>query len=520
MVRNENWRRHWASRIRQLRCGGAKGNQRRRPLFVETMEDRRLLTATPQGNDFRVNQVVSGTQQLSGGSDAVGIDAAGNFIVAYTGPGANRTSEIFAQRFASGGSPLGEQIRVNQYVSGSQDLAAVGVRPDGQFIVVWSGKGASDSAGIFFRQFAADGTPLGSDQRVNVTTKDGQSQPAIAIGVDGRFVVAWSGRGTGDTNGVFLRRFNADGTPGGGEVRVNKTTSATQNQPDIALAADGSLAVSWSGKGSGDSQGVFLQRFAADGSRIGDETRVNKTTAGLQERPDLVLDEGGGVIVVWNGLGPGDVAGIFSRRQTSDGTFGSESRVNTGTLGLQQNAAIAAVGDGSYFVAWSGEHFDHGRAKGWDILSQQIDVTGQRLLTELVVNTSTKGFQNSPGVGSNRAGNVVAVWSGQGQGDSAGVFARRFSAPVDHDGPVVQASLVNDTGASNSDGVTSDPTISGFVHDQSRVTKLEATFGAATGPLADVSDLLQSDGRFSFSPAQLDALAGAPLTIGSHVLQL
>src|SRR5262249_36179506 len=111
---------------------------RHRRLVVEMLEDRRLLTATPQGNDFRVNQNVSGTQLLSGGNDAVALDALGNFVIAYAGPGANKTNDVLAQRFAAGGTLLGDPIHVNQYVAGSQDLAAVGASASGQFVVVWA----------------------------------------------------------------------------------------------------------------------------------------------------------------------------------------------------------------------------------------------------------------------------------------------------------------------------------------------------------------------------------------------
>src|SRR5262245_34906409 len=83
-----------------------ESRRRARRLLLEPLEDRRLLTATPQGEDFRVNQVVSGTQQLGGGGDAVAIDALGNFVVAYTGAGVNRTTEIFTQRFSPSGDRL------------------------------------------------------------------------------------------------------------------------------------------------------------------------------------------------------------------------------------------------------------------------------------------------------------------------------------------------------------------------------------------------------------------------------
>src|SRR5262249_54847694 len=132
---------------------------RHRLPVVELLEDRRLLTASPQGAGSRVNQTVSGIQQLSRGGAAVGVDALGNFVIVYAAPGANRTTDIFAQRFAASGAPIGDEIHVNQYVSGSQDLAAVAMRPDGRFVAVWSGKGEAESGPSFFPQLHSHAPP-------------------------------------------------------------------------------------------------------------------------------------------------------------------------------------------------------------------------------------------------------------------------------------------------------------------------------------------------------------------------
>ncbi len=46
---------------------------------------------------------------------------------------------------------------------------------------------------------------------------------------------------------------------------------------------------------------------------------------------------------------------------------------------------------------------------------------------EFAVNTYTTGFQNAPTVALQADGNFVVVWQGVGEGDSYGVFARRFN---------------------------------------------------------------------------------------------
>src|SRR5687767_14730107 len=68
----------------------------------------------------------------------------------------------------------------------------------------------------------------GPELRANVFTTDHQDSQAIAMDADGDFVVVWASpnqEGAGGTGtGVFARRFNAGGTPQGGEVLVNTVT--------------------------------------------------------------------------------------------------------------------------------------------------------------------------------------------------------------------------------------------------------------------------------------------------------
>jgi hypothetical protein len=136
--------------------------------------------------------------------------------------------------------------------------------------------------------------------------------------------------------------------------------------PDIAMAADGSLAVSWSGNGVGDLHGV-VQRFAADGTRIGGETRVNTTISGC---PDLVFNEGAAYrCLEWRRAGrPG--RNIFRRIMWA--AVRAESRVNTGTLGLQQNRRSGAGCGRILSPGWAS--IRSRQAEGLDILSQQIDL--------------------------------------------------------------------------------------------------------------------------------------------------
>ncbi|MEP7011008.1 MAG: hypothetical protein ABJC13_11855, partial [Acidobacteriota bacterium] len=63
----------------------------------------------------------------------------------------------------------------------------------------------------------------------------------------------------------------------------------------------------------GDGTGIFERQFAADGRRLGNETRINLARAGDQFSPAVALAPNGRGIVAWTGP-DGEGGGIFARR--------------------------------------------------------------------------------------------------------------------------------------------------------------------------------------------------------------
>ena len=66
-------------------------------------------------------------------------------------------SSIQGQRYTSDGSPVGSQVQVNTYTTGSQEYSSVSLDSDGDFVVVWESDGSegtdSSSTSIQARQF-------------------------------------------------------------------------------------------------------------------------------------------------------------------------------------------------------------------------------------------------------------------------------------------------------------------------------------------------------------------------------
>ena len=91
---------------------------------------------------------------------------------------------------------------VNQFTSGDQQLPAAAGDAAGNSVIAWDSFGQDGSlSGIYARRLDSAGNPLGAEFRVNTRTDNRQTNPAVAMNADGRFVVAWNSNGV---NGVGL----------------------------------------------------------------------------------------------------------------------------------------------------------------------------------------------------------------------------------------------------------------------------------------------------------------------------
>src|SRR5258705_5329431 len=158
--------------------------------------------------------------------------------------------------------PPGPEFRVNSYTTNAQSTPAVSTAGDGSFVAAWSDAIQDGSGyGVFAQRYASDGSPLGAEFRVNAQVANDQKLPSIAVSSGGNFMVAWySDLQDGDSAGVFARLFASDGSPQSGEFRVNTFTTSTQLYPSVAVDAVGDFVVAWQSFGQdGSSWSVAAQ---------------------------------------------------------------------------------------------------------------------------------------------------------------------------------------------------------------------------------------------------------------------
>jgi hypothetical protein len=386
----------------------------------------RVLPALAVGNEFRVNTYTFSNQVTA----VMAMDADGDFVVVWRSLGQDGDDYgIYAQRYNAAAVAQGTEFRVNTYTVGGQQNPTVAMDADGHFVIAWDSFAQDGSSnGVYAQRYNSAGVTQGSEFRVNTYTTNNQRNPAVAMDINGDFVVAWQSSGQdGSDFGIYAQRYNSAGIAQGSEFRINTYTTSTQRNPSIALDADGDFVVTWQSidqDGSGD--GVYAQRYNSLGVAQGSEFRVNLYTTGNQAAATVALDADGDFVIVWQSNGQdGDLSGIFAQRYNFAGTAqGSQFRVNSYTTGTQNNSTLAIDTDGDFVVVWQSLAQD---GSDYGVYAQRYNSAGITQGSEFRVNTYTTIIQQLGTVAMDADGDFVAAWQTIGQdGSGYGIYAQRY----------------------------------------------------------------------------------------------
>ncbi|EMB19109.1 Pentaxin [Rhodopirellula europaea 6C] len=214
-----------------------------------------------QGTNTLINTTTSGTQQNA----VVAVADDGSFVVTWESENQDDgiSYGIYAQRYDASGVAQGSNFLVNQTIAGNQQYANVDSDAEGNFVVTWTSSDGNQD-GTWARRFDSSGSALDDEFQVNTYTQGNQARSHVDMNATGDFMITWnSASQDGNGGGVYAQQFNSDGVRVSEEVLVNTTTSNEQGNTTVALSGDKAV-VAWSGNGPGDAQGVFTQRFSTN----------------------------------------------------------------------------------------------------------------------------------------------------------------------------------------------------------------------------------------------------------------
>lgn len=342
--------------------------------------------------------------------------------------------------------------------------------------------------------------PTQKDNPVNANPTGNQTDPAVATDAEGNYVVVWvsvvpgsTGTSTdGDAAGdIVAQRFDPNGNKIGSQFVVNTFRAGAQSQPDVAMGPFGDFVVVWANQvttgtsGLPDSRGIYSRRFDSEAKPLNQSDQlVNDHTFGVQEIPAVATDPDGNFVITWSGEGrhknltsePIESRGVWAKKYDSAGipvNGGKQVLVNTYKANTQEAADVAMDANGRYFVVWRSERQDAG---AWGVYGQRFAADGTRIEGEQHLNKDSYGATVDPRVAMDANGNTIVVWAGnRGDGYSQHVFARRLkpdNSPADGgrefyiDSGVSAGFLKQDAAVSMSDKGEYAVTWSSFAQDQ------------------------------------------------------
>lgn len=372
----------------------------------------------PVGPEFAIYPVSS--RQFESSVDS---NSSGRTVVVRTesiapGPGG---VALFAEIYGPAGEPLATSVRIDDpSTPTSPGAPVVAMRDDGSFVVAWSGTAVLPltSSSIFYRLFDANGTPTSQVLLANSDNLRVQEPrlPDVSMAADGRFVISFQ-NGNGSNEDVFGRVFASDGTPLGTETRVNTYVQNNQGRPKVAMGNDGKYVVAWESSGQfGSASSVLFRKFNADGTAATTEIPFINNASPLgqsisQYSPDVAVKSDGtfivSAVVVRSGM-----TEVEARLFDQSGSPISNEFAITSTPSVEEFAVSVNVdGFGNAYVGWRSIVDLDGGVSSADLEFQMVGSDGQLLGDTVLVSPAGPTRDNREGeIGVDASGNLFVVW--------------------------------------------------------------------------------------------------------------
>jgi hypothetical protein len=229
---------------------------------------------------------------------------------------------------------------------------------------------------------------------------------------DGSYIVVWSGAGEESTNGVFLRRFAPDGSATTDDIWVDAPGSGSRTQARVRVLPGGNYVVVWR-RGE-----VFSRLFSADNAPLTNVTQVSSNDgSGTHTEPTVDYFSDNSYVVMWHMNNS-----VFAQRFTAvGGKIGQNFVISQGTGRVPSVRVLADDG----LVATYHRHAD---GSGNGIFARHLSALMTPYGDQYLVNQTTNQNQEVAVLARLHDDVLVAIWTSDKQdGSGWGVFGQRFN---------------------------------------------------------------------------------------------
>ncbi len=323
--------------------------------------------------------------------------------------------------------PLGGEYPLLGNIDGHQSNPHVAVDSDGGF-VVWQNAAQSNGERILVQRLNSDYVGEGVVQQVSQGAAGSNDvNPRAAMRSDGGGAIVWEAGPRGNSD-VYVRFIDSRGNFTTGAIMANSYASSIQRDASIATLENGGVVVVWESVGQdGSGEGIYGQRFNAQGIRVGSEFLVNQSTAENQSDPSVTALNGGKFVVGWlsqsqNGRNSSGGANLRSNvmgrlYDGSGAAVGNEYRLNDGDV-LAADPQLATRPDGGFLLTWVQKDETNTRNSS-DVYIKTFDNNGLPAVQAVRHNTYLTGRQSTPEVAM-VGSDALVTWASSGQ-DAGGL---------------------------------------------------------------------------------------------------
>jgi hypothetical protein len=281
-------------------------------------------------------EIAIGFNPLRQGPPDVVADPAGGFLVAWPESG---DLTLRLQRFSSLGGLVGNEVAITRL---GFDVRLAAYPAGSGFVLAWaeftgfSGL-SSDIRALRLDASAQPTSTSAARANADIAYHLGYHQgPVPVVHPDGGFSIVWTTDPGGSpyaSQGVFARRYGADGQPAGGVLQLSATSGRESWKGDAVALPGGREMVLWYDEARAEDVdgGTFGRLYDASWQPLGSAFRINTYTQYLQILPAAAADAAGNVVTAWASTVPastpfpvppslvykgqdGDGSGVFAQR--------------------------------------------------------------------------------------------------------------------------------------------------------------------------------------------------------------
>lgn len=194
---------------------------------------------------------------------------------------------------------------ISETAPGNVIQSQIAANDSGTTVTVWESSPVepnANSSSIYARILSPGGCERRSmpQQYIDVAQQT-LGDPDVVVDDDGNFVVAWVEYDQNHKSQIRLRGFDANGNERFASLYADRDVSSDQSEPNLAIANDGSFAITWLEQSpNATTKSLEVRSFASNGSPLTPAIDIDtQSTNGTLSSPDIAIDKFHDIALSW-----------------------------------------------------------------------------------------------------------------------------------------------------------------------------------------------------------------------------